>query len=123
MSRAPVTAYSTFVVAESEVRSRVAEAIRRARKRYGTMRSFAGAVRDALGWPSLSPAAVYAWESGETRVPAVALVVAAELTGMSLDGLLDRESPIDSGDGELHAMVRRLEERVHALEHRQSQLR
>ena len=39
-----------------------------ARKRYGTMRRFASDLREAMGWPTLSVAAVYAWEAGSTRI-------------------------------------------------------
>lgn len=98
----------------------VARAMKVARKRYGTMRRFTADLRSAIGWPSLSMAAVYAWEAGTTRVPAVALVAAAELAGASLDGLLGAAT---AGADDppavlpvLEARLRRLEERVERLE-------
>ncbi len=103
---------------------RVARAMKLARRRYGTMRHFSADLRDRLGWPSLSPAAVYAWESGLTRIPAVALVAACELASVSLDDLLasaangadeltgDREAP----SLPLAIKVSRLEDRVQVLE-------
>ncbi len=93
-----------------------------ARKRYGTMRRFTSDMRAAIGWASLSMAAVYAWEAGTTRVPAVALVAASELSGLSLDALLAAargggDDPDPDGGG-LEARLRELEERLAHVESR-----
>src|SRR5690349_15014416 len=66
----------------------VARAMKLARKRYGTMRKFATDLRLAMGWPTLSVAAVYAWEAGSTRIPAVALLAASQLADVSIDELI-----------------------------------
>jgi hypothetical protein len=97
-----------------------------ARKRYGTMRRFTDDLRVAIGWPTLSMAAVYAWESGATRVPAVALVAAAELAEVPLDHLLGTAGrgaalfadPNGNGAEALADKVGRLENRVEVLERR-----
>jgi hypothetical protein len=104
-------------------RLQVARAMKVARKRYGTMRSFTTELRRAIGWPSLSMAAVYAWEAGSTRIPAVALVAAAELTGIGVDTLLDAARPTGDADGdvpEMHLATRlnRLEDRLDMVESR-----
>lgn len=98
----------------------VAAAVKLARKRYGTMRRFTTDLRAAIGWPSLSMAAVYAWEAGTTRVPAVALVAAAELAGTSLDALLAAAGGEDAPRPQLHVESRlsRLEERLDLVESR-----
>jgi len=105
---------------------RVALAIKLARKRYGTMRRFSDDLRAAMGWPSLSMAAVYAWESGATKVPAVALVAAAELARVPVDQLLGNAErgaaevadPAAAGADALAHKVGRLENRVKVLERR-----
>jgi hypothetical protein len=105
---------------------RVAQAIRLARKRYGTMRRFSDDLRATMGWPTLSMAAVYAWESGVTKVPAVALVAAAELANVPLDQLLGSAEQggqvlggrIGGGSDALADQVGRLEDRVRVLERR-----
>ena len=100
----------------------VARAIKLARKRYGTMRRFCEDLRIAIGWPSLSAAAVYAWEAGGTRVPAVALVAAAELAGIDAGELLRAaatgEELLDAPHPALTERVVRLEQRVEVLEQR-----
>lgn len=95
-----------------------------ARKRYGTMRRFTTDLRAAIGWTSLSMAAVYAWEAGTTRVPAVALLAAAELSATGVDELLaaagDDPPPARGGStADLESRVRRLERRLEAVESRQ----
>jgi hypothetical protein len=65
-----------------------AAAIAVARRLRPPMKVFTRAVRMELGWPSLSVRAVYSWERGESRVPAVALLAAARVTSMSVDDLL-----------------------------------
>ena len=97
-----------------------------ARKRYGTMRQFAEDLRVAIGWSTLSMAAVYAWESGATRVPAVALVAAAELAGLPLDALLETADRSADAHHDLNSaranaladQVGRLEDRIKVLERR-----
>jgi len=65
-----------------------ATAIAVARRLRPPMKLFAYEVRIVLGWPTLSPRAVYSWERGEARVPAVALLAAARVTSKSVDELL-----------------------------------
>ncbi len=104
----------------------VARAMKLARKRYGTMRKFASDLRAAMGWPTLSVAAVYAWEAGSTRIPAVALLAAAGLADVSLDELMRAalESadhlppPEPRGVDQLADKLLTLEERVDQLESR-----
>jgi hypothetical protein len=54
------------------------------------MKVFVNEVRIAVGWSSLSRRAVYRWECGEARVPAVALIAAARVSETSVDELLGR---------------------------------
>ena len=97
-----------------------------ARKRYGTMRKFAADLREAMGWATLSVAAVYAWEAGSTRIPAVALLAASNLADVSVDQLLraaaegaDRlEPPPPRGADQLADKLMILEQRVDQLETR-----
>jgi hypothetical protein len=104
----------------------VARAMKLARKRYGTMRKFAGDLRQAMGWPTLSVAAVYAWEAGSTRIPAVALLAASNLADVSLDDLMqaagagaeELAAPSPRGADQLADKLLILEERVDQLESR-----
>jgi hypothetical protein len=104
----------------------VARAMKLARKRYGTMRRFAGDLRAAMGWPTLSVAAVYAWEAGSTRIPAVAVLAAANLADVSLDALMraaadgaeELTAPTPRGADMLADKLLVLEERVDQLESR-----
>jgi transcriptional regulator with XRE-family HTH domain len=66
----------------------VAMAIGVARRLRPPMKVFAAEVRVELGWYSLSRRAVYAWERGEARVPAIALIAAAHVADKSVDELL-----------------------------------
>ncbi len=93
----------------------VARAMKLARKRYGTMRRFTNELREAIGWRSLSMAAVYAWEAGSTRIPAVALVAAAELAQVSVDDLLAAAA---SGEAEVAPATQSIESRLQRLEDR-----
>jgi hypothetical protein len=70
--------------------SEAAMAIAVARRLRPPMKVFAAEVRRELGWRSLSMRAVYAWERGEARVPAAALLAAARVSGQSVDDLLQR---------------------------------
>jgi hypothetical protein len=65
-----------------------AMAIAIARRLRPPMKLFAREVRRELGWHSLSERAVYSWERGEARVPAVALLAAARVCAKSVDELL-----------------------------------
>lgn len=67
-----------------------ATAIAVARRLRPPMKLFAYQLRVELGWPSLSPRAVYLWERGEARVPAVALLAASRITSTSVDELVVR---------------------------------
>ena len=104
----------------------VARAMKLARKRYGTMRKFAADLRAAMGWPTLSVAAVYAWEAGSTRIPAVAVLAAANLADVSLDALMraaadgaeELAGPTPRGADMLADKLLILEERVDQLESR-----
>ncbi len=48
-------------------------------------RAWAGALADAMGLDHLTTQAVSSWETGRVRVPAEALIAAAQLAGQSLD--------------------------------------
>lgn len=61
--------------------------IRVSRFRTPSAAVFAARLRQELGWGSLSRQAVYDWEAGRTRVPAVAILAAARLINMSVDEL------------------------------------
>ena len=65
-------------------------AIAIARRMRPPMKVFARELRMEIGWPSLSDRAVYAWERGEARVPAVALLAAARVTATTVDSLVVR---------------------------------
>jgi len=67
-----------------------AMAISIARRMRPPMKAFARAMQHELGWSSLSQRAVYSWERGEARVPAVALLAAARVSAQSVDDLLAR---------------------------------
>lgn len=66
----------------------VAIAIAIARRMRPPMKVFANEMRRELGRSSLSRRAVYAWEAGEARVPAAALLAAAKVSKRSVDELL-----------------------------------
>jgi hypothetical protein len=108
--------------AQDHRRVLVARALKLARKRYGTMRRFTTDLRAAIGWRTLSMAAVYAWEAGSTRIPAVALVAAADLAEVSLDSLLaaaaSGEADLAIGMDRLESRLRRLEDRLELVESR-----
>lgn len=59
-----------------------------ARRLRPPMKVFANEMRLELGWYSLSRRAVYAWERGESRVPAAVLIAAAHAADKSVDQLL-----------------------------------
>jgi hypothetical protein len=61
-----------------------------ARRMRPPMKVFARALRIEIGWSTLSERAVYAWERGEARVPAVALLGAARVTATTVDDLVVR---------------------------------
>jgi len=65
-----------------------AMAIAIARRLRPPMKVFAFELRRELGWASLSSRAVYAWERGEARVPAAALLAASRVSAISVDDLL-----------------------------------
>ena len=67
-------------------------AIAVARRLRPPMKVFANEVRRQLGRESLSARAIYAWERGEARVPADAVLAAARVAAVSVDELLDRAS-------------------------------
>lgn len=64
--------------------------IRVSRFRVRSAGAFAAALRDELGWRSLSRQAVYDWEAGRTRVPAVAILAAAHIADVSVEELFER---------------------------------
>ena len=61
--------------------------IRVSRFRLPSAAVFAARLRQELGWDSLSRQAVYDWEAGRTRVPAVAILAAARLIDVPVDEL------------------------------------
>src|ERR1700693_4882751 len=67
-----------------------------ARRLCPPMKVFANDVRLAMGLTSLSRRAVYAWERGEARVPATALLAAAKVSDRSIEELLARARHLDS---------------------------
>src|SRR5256885_6804087 len=67
-----------------------AMAIAVARRLRPPMKVFAREVRRELGRRSLSARAIYAWERGEARVPADALLAAARVSSTTVDQLLAR---------------------------------
>jgi hypothetical protein len=78
-----------FMGGRAGVDGEVATAIAIARRRCPPMKLFAYALRRELGLKSLSTRAVYAWERGEARVPAVALIAAAKISSSTVDELLE----------------------------------
>ena len=74
----------------------IAMAIAIARRLRPPMKVFANEVRLEMGLNSLSRRAVYAWERGEARVPAAALLAAAKVSQRSVDELLARARHLDS---------------------------
>jgi hypothetical protein len=61
--------------------------IRVSRFRAPSAAVFAARLRQELGWGSLSRQAIYDWEIGRTRVPAVAILAAARVINLSIDEL------------------------------------
>ena len=66
----------------------VAMAMEVARRLRPPMKVFANEIRLELGWYSLSRRAIYAWERGESRVPAAVLLAVAHAAEKSVDQLL-----------------------------------
>jgi hypothetical protein len=85
-----MSAASIYDLDRPAVELEAAMAIAIARRLRPPMKVFAREVRMELGWRSLSERAVYSWERGEARVPAVALLAAARVTALSVDDLLAR---------------------------------
>ena len=77
-------------VERPDIDREVATAMAIARRLRPPMKLFAYELRRELGLKSLSRQAVYAWENGEARVPATALVAAARVSARSIDELLFR---------------------------------
>jgi hypothetical protein len=61
--------------------------IRVSRFRTPSATAFADLMRRELGWGSLSRQAVYDWEAGRSRVPAVAILAAARVIDVSVGEL------------------------------------
>lgn len=61
--------------------------IRVSRFRTPSAGIFAARMGEELGWGSLSRQAIYDWEVGRTRVPAVAILAAARVVNVSVDEL------------------------------------
>jgi hypothetical protein len=87
--RDPQSRLSTDV-GPASVAFEAAMAMAVARRLRPPMKVFAREVQRELGRPSLSPRTVYAWERGEARIPAAALLAASRVTATSLDDLLAR---------------------------------
>jgi hypothetical protein len=77
-------------ISDQALDGQVAMAIAIARRLRPPMKVFANELRLEMGWSSLSRRAVYAWERGEARVPAAALLAAAMVSATSVDELLAR---------------------------------
>lgn len=73
----------------------VAMAMAIARRLCPPMKVFANELRLEMGLTSLSRRAVYAWERGEARVPATALLAAAAVCNWSIEELLARARYLD----------------------------
>jgi hypothetical protein len=86
----PVTrpAKPTLETSTQALDRQVAMAMAVARRLRPPMKVFANEIRRELGWYTLSRRAVYAWERGEARVPAAALIAAAHAADKSVDELL-----------------------------------
>lgn len=61
--------------------------IRVSRFRTESAAVFAARLRRELGWGSLSRQAIYDWEAGRTRVPAVAILAAARVVDVPVQEL------------------------------------
>ncbi len=61
--------------------------IRVSRFRTPSAAVFAARLRQELGWGSLSRQAIYDWEAGRSRVPAVAILAAARVINVSVGEL------------------------------------
>jgi len=81
------TGKPTVNASTQAIDGQIAMAIAIARRLRPPMKVFADEVRRELGWYSLSRRAVYAWERGEARVPAAALIAAAHVANKSVDEL------------------------------------
>jgi hypothetical protein len=73
--------------ANSIYADQAAAMIRVSRFRTRSAATFAAKLRQELGWGSLSRQAIYDWEVGRTRVPAVAILAAARVINVSVDEL------------------------------------
>jgi transcriptional regulator with XRE-family HTH domain len=73
--------------ARSIYAEQAAAMIRVSRFRARSAAVFAAQLRQELGWVSLSRQAIYDWEAGRTRVPAVAILAAARVINVSVDEL------------------------------------
>jgi transcriptional regulator with XRE-family HTH domain len=82
------TADTAFGASTHVLDGQIAMAMEIARRMRPPMKVFANEVRLEMGWSSLSRRAVYAWERGEARVPAAALLAAANVADRSIDELL-----------------------------------
>jgi hypothetical protein len=86
----------TVDVSTQALDGQVAMAMAIARRLRPPMKVFANEVRLEMGFNSLSRRAIYAWERGEARVPAAALLAAAKVSQRSVDELLARARYLDS---------------------------
>jgi hypothetical protein len=86
----PNQARTISYVEPASVAYEAAMAMAVARRLRPPMKVFAREVRRELGRPSLSARAIYAWERGEARVPAEALLAAARVSSTTVDQLLAR---------------------------------
>ena len=68
--------------------SEIALAIAIAHEAYLHTDDYLEMLRRRLEWPSLTRQTLHCWESGASRVPAPALVAAADLAGSTVDALL-----------------------------------
>ena len=89
------TAKLAFDSSNQPLEDQVAMAMAIARRLRPPMKVFANELRLEMGWSSLSRRAVYAWERGEARVPAAALLAAAKVSERSVDELLAKARHLD----------------------------
>jgi hypothetical protein len=106
-------------MAKSIYAEQAAAMIRVSRFRMPSAAVFAAQLRHELGWGSLSRQAVYDWEAGRTRVPAVAILAAARVIDVSVDELFaiaDRfRCPRTRRDEEVHGHRRAPEKGSNSL--------
>lgn len=88
MRQFAVAAHTIRLMEPAHVADEAAMAMAVARRLRPPMKVFAREIRLELGRSTLSPRAIYAWERGEAKVPAEALLAAARVSATTVDQLL-----------------------------------